>query len=156
MNELDPWYVTGLIEGEGCFHVSFNFRKRLKIGIETRPSFSISLHQRDGQLLKKVRRFFGCGAIRFSRGDRTYKYEVRSVRDIVKKILPHFEKYPLQGSKREELELFKEIVLMVHQNKHLSRKYLPRIIDLAYTMNPSGKRKHRKEDLLRALGEVKG
>jgi hypothetical protein len=38
---LQPWYVTGLVDGEGCFSVSFTLRKRLKIGIETRPSFSI-------------------------------------------------------------------------------------------------------------------
>jgi len=80
---------------------------------------------------------------------------VRSVRDIVKKILPHFEKYPLKGSKKEVFEKFRESVFMVHQNKHLSKKYLPKIIELAYSMNLSGKRKHRKEDLLRALGEVK-
>ena len=153
--DLNPWYVTGLVEGEGCFHVSFTFRKKLKIGIETRPSFSISLSKRDVELLKKIRKFFGCGAIRYSSSDHTYRYEVRSVRDIVKKILPHFEKYPLKGSKKEDFEKFREIVLMVHQNKHLSKKYLPKIIELAYSMNLSGKRKHRKEDLLRALGEVK-
>jgi hypothetical protein len=153
--DLDPWYITGLVEGEGCFHVGFTFRKKLKIGIETRPSFSISLNKRDVELLKKVRKYFGCGAIRYSNSDHTYKYEVRSVKDIVKKILPHFEEYPLKGSKKEDFEKFKKIVLMVHQNKHLSKKYLPEIINLAYSMNPSGKRKHRKEDLLRVLGEVK-
>ncbi len=152
---LDPWYVTGLVEGEGCFSVSFTLRRKLKIGIETRPSFSVSLNKRDVDLLKKLRKFFECGAIRYSNSDHTYKYEVRSVRDIVKKILPHFEKYPLEGSKKEDFEKFKKIVLMIHQNKHLSRKFLPKIIELAYSMNPSGKRKHRKEDLLRMLGEVK-
>jgi hypothetical protein len=30
---LDPWYITGLVEGEGCFSVSFNLRDSLKVGI---------------------------------------------------------------------------------------------------------------------------
>ena len=51
---LNPWFVSGLIEGEGCFSVSFTLRKRLRVGIETRPSFSISLNQRDLNLLKQI------------------------------------------------------------------------------------------------------
>jgi hypothetical protein len=82
--ELDGWYVTGLCEGEGCFHVSFTLRKRLKVGIETRPSFSLSLNQRDLHLLQSVQKYFGCGGIRYSRADRTYKYEVRSIRDLMR------------------------------------------------------------------------
>jgi hypothetical protein len=155
MNRLHPWYVTGLVEGEGTFSVSFNFRKRLKIGIETRPSFSLSQNEANLELLKEVRRFFRCGAIRYSRSDRTYKYEVRSVRDIVTKILPHFREYPLRGAKASDFEKFADICKMVHANLHRNARYLREIIELAYLMNPSGKRKHRKEELLRALGEVK-
>ena len=148
---LNPWFVTGLVEGEGCFSVSFNRRRRLKIGIETRPSFSISLSKRDYKLLELIRDYFGCGGIRFCRSDRTYKYEIRNVTEIAKKIIPHFEKYPLQGKKREDFEKFKKIVQMVRANLHLSKRYLPQIIELAYQMNPSGKRKYEKEDLLRML-----
>ncbi len=153
--QLDPWYITGLVEGEGCFSVSFNLRQKLKIGIETRPSFSISLGKRDLVLLKLIRNYFRCGGIRYSRADRTYKYEVRSVVDLVKKIVVHFERYPLCGAKKEDFERFAQICKMVHANLHLSRKYLPKIIELAYEMNPSGKRKYTKEKLLRVLGEVK-
>ena len=149
--KIHPWFVTGLVEGEGCFSVSFNRRRRLKIGVETRPSFSLTLSKRDYKLLKLLRDYFGCGAIKFSRDDRTYKYEVRNVAKIAEKIIPHFEKYPLQGEKREDFEKFKRIVRMVRANLHLSRKYLPQIIELAYQMNPSGKRKYEKEDLLRML-----
>ena len=153
---LDPWYVTGLTEGEGSFCVSFNLRKRLKVGIETRPSYSLTLSRRDLDLIKKVHEFFGCGGVRYSRSDLCYKYEVRNVADLVEKIIPHFEQYPLQGAKRRDFELFKQICRMVRANLHLSVRYLPEIIELAYRMNPSGKRKYTKEDLLRVLGRVKG
>ncbi len=128
----------------------------MKVGIETRPSFSISQNRSNLGVLKEIRRYFGCGAIRYSRSDRTYKYEVRSVRDLVKRIIPHFRRYPLQGSKKRDFELFARICEMVHQNLHMSPRYLREIIELAYQMNPSGKRKYKKEDLLRVLGEVKG
>lgn len=153
---LDPWYVTGLSEGEGCFSVSFNLRERLKVKIETKPSFSISLDKGDLSLLKSIREYFDCGGIRFSRSDRVYKYEVRSLPELLERIIPHFEKYPLQGRKIKDFELFREICFMMKANLHLSAKYLRKIIDLAYEMNPSGKRRYTKEDLLRVLGRVKG
>ncbi len=153
---LHPWYVTGLVEGEGTFMVSFNRRPKLRVGIETRPSFSVSLSERDLDLLKRLRNFFGCGGIRYSRSDRTYKYEVRSTTDLVRKIIPHFEKYPLAGAKREDFEKFAQIVRWVHANYHLNPDYLREIIEMAYSMNPSGRRKYAKDDLLRLLGEMKG
>lgn len=150
---LDPWYVTGLVEGEGCFSVSFNIRRRLRVKVETRPSFSISLNRRDLHLLKKIRDFFSCGGIRFSRTDNTYKYEVRDIRSLTERIVPHFETYPLQGAKKDDFEKFRKICGMVKANLHLSPKILPEIIELAYSMNPSGKRRYKKEDLLRFLME---
>jgi len=153
--KLHPWYITGIVEGEGSFCVSFSRRKRLKVGIETRPSFSITLGKRDLQLLKRIHQYFSCGGIRYSRSDRTYKFEVRSVKEIVRKVLPHFERYPLSGAKREDFEKFARICRMVHSNLHLNRENLKEIIEIAYGMNPSGKRKYSRKELLRVLGEVK-
>ena len=143
------------MEGEGTFSVSFTKRAKLSVGIETRPSFSVTLHRRDLALLKALRAFFGCGAIRYSRSDGTYKYEVRSVADLAKRIVPHFEKYPPAGAKGEDFRKFAEIVRLVHAKHHLNRRYLRQIIELAYSMNPSGRRKYAKDDLLRLLGEMK-
>jgi len=150
--ELNPYYVTGLIEGEGCFHISFSFRKKLKVGVETRPSFSISLNARDLVLLQGVHQYFGCGAIRYSKGDRTYKYESRSINDLISTIIPHFEKYALHGSKLNDFVRFAEICRSVNANEHLNGEKLKCIVESAFEMNPSGKRKHDKRELLRVIG----
>ena len=154
-HHLDPWFVTGLVEGEGCFAVSFTLRKKLKIGIETRPSFSISLNRRDLSLIQAMHSFFGCGAVRYSKGDRTYKFESRSVQDLATNIVPHFEKYPLHGSKANDFRIFAEICSKARANLHMNRGYLSEIIEDAYRMNPSGKRRYEKSALLRRLGELK-
>lgn len=156
IHALEGWYVTGLCEGQACFHVGFALRKKRKVGIETRPSFSLSLNQKDLHLLQSVQAYFGCGGIRYSRSDRTYKYEVRSIRDLMRKIIPHFERYPLQGAKKEDFERFANICQKVHANLHLNREHLKQMIELAYEMHDSGVRKHQKRDLLRVLGEEKG
>ena len=147
----NPWYITGLCDGEGCFSVSFNFRRKLNTGIEVRPSFSVTLNKRDLDIIENVRQYFGVGGVRFSSSDQCYKFEVRSIKDIYKKVLPHFESYPLQSAKRWDFEIFKEICLLVYNNQHLSKERLEEIIRQAYKMNPSGKRKITIEKLLKQL-----
>ena len=92
--QLEPWFVTGLTEGEGCFCVSLALRAKMKTGLEVRPSYSLSLNEKDLRLLEELREYFGCGWIRESRSDRTFKYEVRSTGELVEHVLPHFEAFP--------------------------------------------------------------
>lgn len=147
----NAWYITGFVDGEGCFSVSFNLRKQLSSGIEVRPSFSVSQNKRSLEAIKFVASYFGCGGIRFDKKDQTYKYEVRSISDLMERVIPHFDKYGLKSSKRTDFEKFKYICSCVHSNHHLSSKYLPQIIEKAYEMNASGKRKYTKEFLLKQL-----
>ncbi len=148
---LNPWFISGLVDGEGCFSVSFSLRERMNLGLETRPSFSLSLNRRDLALIKALEEHFKCGGIRFSKSDNTYKYEVRSIHDLVKLVIPHFREFPLQGAKQYDFERFEKICLMIHANLHLNKAKLLEIIDLACGMNPCGKRKYSKSDLLRVL-----
>jgi hypothetical protein len=152
---LDPWFVSGLTEGEGCFCISFAVRAKLRTGLEVRPSFSLSLNERDRELLGDLRAFFGCGFIRRSRSDRTFKYEVRSISDLASRVVPHFERFPLRGSKARSFEGFSRVCRMVEQGDHRTKSGLRDIIRAAYGINV-GKRKYRQVDLLRALDEVKG
>ena len=102
LRALDPWFVTGLAEGEGCFCVSFSVRPKLRCGLEVRPSFSLSLNERDRPLLEDLQTFFECGWIRESRSDRTFKYESRATSELAAHVIPHFEAVPaprVQGSK---------------------------------------------------------
>jgi hypothetical protein len=147
---LDPWFVSGLTEGEGCFCVSFARRSKLRTGLEVRPSFSLSLNEKDLELLRDLQAFFGCGWIRESKVDRTFKYEARSVEDLLDPIIPHFERHPLRGSKAKSFVAFRDVCLMIEQGDHLRRDGLRNIIDVAYEMN-LGKRRVPRDDLLRAL-----
>jgi hypothetical protein len=152
---LDPWFVTGLTEGEGCFCISFSVRAKLRCGLEVRPSFSLSLNERDRPLLEDLQTFFGCGWIRESRSDRTFKFESRATSELVAHVLPHFEAYPLRGYKARSFEGFACVCRMIEQGGHLERAGLAQIVTIAYESS-LGKRRHNQADLLRALGEVKG
>ena len=147
---LDPWFVSGLSEGEGCFCVSFALRAKLRTGLEVRPSFSLSLNEKDLELLRDLQAFFGCGCIRESKTDRTFKYEARAVEDLLGSIVPHFERHSLRGAKARSFEAFRSVCRMIEQGDHLRRDGLRQIVDIAYEMN-LGKRRLARDDLLRAL-----
>ena len=144
-------YISGFTDGEGSFSISFSIRPKFKTNLEVRPSFSVSQHKRNLDILKNIQEYFGVGGIRFSKKDQNYKYEVRSVKDLKNIIIPHFEKYPLKTSKLEDFKIFSEIVGMISANLHLNRKYLAEIIHKAYRMNKSGKRKYKKTFLLKLI-----
>ena len=123
--------------------------------LEVRPSFSLSLNEKDRRLLQDLQAYFDCGWIRQSRSDRTYKYEVRSIDDLLLRVLPHFERFPLVGSKARSFHGFSLVCQMIGQGDHLRRQGLAEIVRIAYEIN-LGKRRHSQAALLRELGEVKG
>ena len=148
-------YVTGFVDGEGCFMISFSLREKLKTGIEVRPSFSVSQHKRSKDTILFLRDFFKCGGVRFSKRDQNYKFEVRSIDDLMEIIIPHFEKFPLQTCKKEEFERFKKICQLIYSNHHLNQDGLITILELSRRVNTSGNKKYDREDLLRIASKMK-
>jgi hypothetical protein len=60
--KLNPYYVTGLCDGESCFHLAIGKNSRYKIGYYVNPVFSINLHKKDEELLKEIQKIFFCAA----------------------------------------------------------------------------------------------
>ena len=143
-------FISGFVEGEGCFCISFSKRVKLNTKIEVRPSFSISQNKKNLELLKMIKSHFQCGSIRFSKSDQNYKYEVRSISDLMKKIIPFFTKFPLLGTKKDDFEKFAFICEKIYQNQHRNIDTLKKIIKVSYEIN-LGKRKYKKEELLKHM-----
>ena len=80
--------------------------------------------------------------------DKTLKFEVRSLDDLLDKIIPHFVEFPLKSSKYKDFLLFAEICKRMKRFEHLEQAGLKKIIKLAYQMNGSGKRKYAEEQML--------
>jgi len=98
--------------------------------------------------LLKIKKYFGVGGIRFCKSDANYKYEVRSIKDLIEIIIPHFQKHPLLTQKKKDFEIFVDICKMISKSLHLDSSHLTEIIEKAYLMNESGKRKYSKQKLL--------
>ena len=131
--------------------MSFSRRKRLKLGIEVRPSFSVSQNLRSKNVIFYLKKFFGCGSIRYCQNDKTYKYEVRSIKDLTNIIIPHFKKYPLKTSKRIDFRNFVKVCKIIKNNDHLKLLGLRRVIKLSLKVNEMGNKRYKRLDLLKSL-----
>jgi len=145
-------YISGFVDGEGCFCVSFQPSDRHRFGWEVRPSFSVSQNADRAELLGRIQDLWQCGFIRPDRSDKTLKFEVRTVADLITKVLPHFREYPLISSKQSDVMRFERICRLIHEGQHLRREGFEAIVRTAMEMNPSGKRKYSADDILGSSG----
>jgi hypothetical protein len=76
---------------------------------------------------------------------------VRSLDDLIRHIIPHFEKYPLVSEKQNDFEFFKKVCLLMQKQLHKNKNGLGKILNLAFQMNPSGKRKYTKAEMQKTL-----
>ena len=147
-------YISGFVDGEGCFCVSFQPSRRHRHGWEVRPSFSVSQNVDRAELLFMIQERWGCGFIRPDQ--KAIKFEVRTIRDLVEKVLPHFREYPLLSSKQEDVERFGRICRLVYTGRHLEPDGFQEIVRIAMEMNPSGKRKYTGSEILTSLQPGEG
>src|SRR5215510_13328047 len=117
-------YISGYVDGEGCFTVSFSPRAKLRAGWEVRPSFSVSQNADRAEVLEAIRAYLQCGSIRPDRSDKTLKYEVRDLGDLLARVMPHFERNPLMSGKRRDFETFAIICRLLERRQHLTREGL--------------------------------
>ena len=140
-------YLSGYADGEGCFCVTFNRSKRHKFGWEIRPSFSVSQNFDRSEVLEIFKRYFKCGTIRPDRSDKTVKYEIRSVPNLISCVIPHFETYPLLSGKNVDFVIFAEICKRMYRKEHLEKKGFEKIVGIAKALNPSGRKKFLRTEI---------
>ena len=122
---LNPNYVVGLVDGEGCFSVTFNKHKNNRL-LEVRLIFEIELREDDLEILKRVQITLGCGNIYYLNYEKYKqwrphcKYKVSNLKDITQKIIPFFQQYPLQAKKKNSFALFSKVAKLMLEKHHLT------------------------------------
>jgi LAGLIDADG endonuclease len=149
-------YISGYVDGEGCFTVSISPRAKLAVGWEVRPSLSVSQNGDRAEVLHAIQAYFGCGSIRPDRSDRTLKWETRRLDDLLARVIPHFETWPLLSGKGRDFESFAAVCRLMAAGGHRRSDGLIRIVELARVMNPSGKRRYDAEAILERLRQGEG
>jgi hypothetical protein len=167
-SDAGPWhsreflsaYISGYVDGEGCFTVSISPRAKLVAGWEVRPSLSVSQNGDRAEVLYAIQAHLGCGSIRLDRSDRTLKWESRRLEDLLGRVIPHFERYPLLSGKRQDFERFAAVCRLQAAGAHRHANGLIEIVELARGMNPSGRpsgrRRYDAEEIIAKLRQGEG
>lgn len=118
---LEPNYIVGFVDGEGCFSITINNGKRIP---EVRLIFEIELREDDRDVLCQIQETLGCGKIYQLDYSRYHwrghvKYKVSNFKDISEKIIPFLQQYPLRAKKRHQFERFCHVAELIRQKRHL-------------------------------------
>lgn len=132
-NNLDPNFVTGFIDAEGCF--SLKVVSNPKSGkFQVQVVFSIGLHKKDRALLDLIKSFFGVGNVTDKSGRDVSTFQVSSLKDV-KVLLEHFDRYPLITKKQADYELFKRAIGLIESKKHLTAEGINKLVAIKAKMN---------------------
>ena len=146
--ELDPNWVVGFVDGEGCFSVSVhrNLNARRTGGWQLHPVFHVYQHQDHRGVLEELVMFFGTGRLR-PKGPQSsvLTYAVDSLVEIEAAVLPFFECHPLRV-KEADFQRFAAIVRGMRRKEHLEPAGFERLVRVAYSMNAHGKQRSRTID----------
>lgn len=146
---LPPWFVTGLVDGEGSWSIAITKDTKRTIGHVVSFSFVIALHSKDLNLLKAISDYFkeisiafaqktsgscqtSIGAI-YKHSENMSRYKVSSIKEL-QVIISHFDMFPLQTQKRSDFELFKRAISIASQGP-LSLSGLQMIVNLKSSLN---------------------
>jgi hypothetical protein len=92
LKSLDPFWLAGFVEGEGCFEVKVTNPTTSNQRGQISLRFTITHHSRDSFLINSFMQYLGCGrsnvVLKISR------FVVLKFPDIQQKIIPFFAKYP--------------------------------------------------------------
>lgn len=141
--KINKNWLVGFVDGEGCFYIGINKSNDLKIGYQVLPEFRIVQHKIDVQLLYSIKDFFGHGRVVYNKnkGDNIMEYRVRKLDTLLNIIVPFFEKNQLQSKKKLDFLIFRDVVLMMKEGKHLTSYGLQEIINKKKQMNKRDKDK---------------
>ena len=132
--QLEAQWVVGFVDGEGCFHVGINPHAEMSVGYQVLPEFTVVQHERDVQILHALKGYFGCGVVRKNHGDRM-AYRVRGKEHLLQKIVPFFMKHPLKTKKNVEFLKFRDVLLLMESDAHLTANGVDKIRTIAAQMN---------------------
>jgi hypothetical protein len=132
--KLDAQWITGFVDGEGCFHVGINPHDEMTAKFQVLPEFTVVQHERDVQVLHALKAHFGCGVVRVNHGNRM-AYRVRSMKHLLEHIVPFFVKHPLKTRKNVDFLKFRDVLLLMDAGNHLTAEGVERIRAIASQMN---------------------
>nr|WDW20829.1 hypothetical protein [Valsa mali var. pyri (nom. inval.)] len=130
---LTPWWVTGIIDSEG--NLSIVTQKTSK-GYKISLVLKVTQKEHSKGILLALQKYFGCGNIYIdNKKENALKFSVNKIDDIINKIIPHLDKYPLVTSKNLDYADFRRVAILMKDKLHLNTEVMNDIILIKNNMN---------------------
>jgi hypothetical protein len=130
---LAPQWVSGIIDSEGNFSILV---QKTKDGNKISLAFKVTQKEHSKGILIYLQKYFDCGNIYIdNRKVNAYKFSVNKIEDILTKVIPHLDNYPLLTSKNLDYLDFKKVALLMKDKLHLNKKVMEDILSIKNNMN---------------------
>lgn len=142
----------GIIEGDGSFYVGLRQNKTSPV----RFGFNITTHLGDLSLLYAIKFRLCCGNVKI-KGETWCRFEIEGQKDLRNVIIRVVESGPnkgeLLGAKSLNYKIFKKVMCLFVNKKHLEEKGLEEIVRMIYSGSDYKNRKLSLEDYLKGFQE---
>jgi LAGLIDADG DNA endonuclease family protein len=142
-------WITGFVDGEGCFSIHIvrqpqrANRRGYKTGFQVAHQFVVTQGAKSVECLQMMQQYFGVGRLHCNcrydnHKEHLYQFVVSKRSDLLRTIIPFFQRYPLRTAKHLDFEKFVRCLQIIETNAHLTPRGLLGIVEIMQTMN------HRK------------
>lgn len=136
---LHPMWITGFVDGEGCFRASILKSEKLRFKAQIQMEFVVVQHVRDIHLLYELQKYFNCGIVDTAKEkndplNNIVRFRVRKLADLCDKIIPFFEQHPLITKKKVEFLRFCDLCYLLKQKTPLTEEGFQHCSFLAKTL----------------------
>ena len=129
----DPNWLAGFISAEGCFLINIRSKSKMKTGYSVELGFNLTQHSRDKELMKSIVEYLECGNVYNS--ENKIEFKITKFEDLVEKLIPFLNKYPIQGVKLLDYLDFLKVIKLIKDKDHLTEKGLNEIIKIKAGVN---------------------
>jgi hypothetical protein len=150
--KISDEYYAGFVDGEGCFYIGFSKREDLPLKWQIITEFHVSQNPGGKTILESFKKRLNCGYSKLNnpknKKDKSWVLIIKDRKDLKEKVLPFFDKHPLYSNKQNEYLVFRQVLYLIEQKKHLSKVGFNQIVELVFGLNRTTKKKYSKDILL--------
>ena len=144
---INPYFFTGFVQADGCFHVNIQKSKKSKHNIRILPTFCLTVlnspNKQISPVLRMSRELLGTGHYITDKRNNCSSLRINTLKQLSLFLLPHFESFPLLSAKRKDYLVFKEIVESMSSLLHRDSSTFSSLLEKSVLINNKGK--YRKE-----------
>nr|QVV23912.1 hypothetical protein [Trichoderma cornu-damae] len=132
---LDPNWIVGFTDTEGCFSIKITKSLSMKTGLQVQLRYQITQSAIDRVFMNSLVSFWGCGKVFLRFKESKVDFQILKFQDLSEKVIPFFQNIPLEGTKHQDFVDFCKAVEIMKEKGHLTNEGINQLYKLKAGMN---------------------